>query len=190
MFKRKTIQDAKQESEKIYESLTSITCCFTGHRPQKLPWGFNESDSRCELTKEDTIQAIENAIKSGKRHFISGMAIGFDMMCAELVLKLKRKYPDITLECAIPCKGQEKVWYKDQQVRYHKILKQADKIRCVFDHYEDGCMQERNKYMVESSSLVIALFNGKHGGTKLTVDYAKKQGKQVTIIKPRTDRKN
>ncbi len=44
--------------------------------------------------------------------------------------------------------------------------------------------------MVESSSLVIALFDGKPGGTKLTVEYAKKQGKQVTIIKHRTDRKN
>lgn len=188
MFRRKTIQDAKQESEKIYESLTAITCCFTGHRPQKLPWGFKESGLRYALTKEDTTQAIEEAIKNGKKHFITGMALGFDMMCAEIVLTFKRKYPDITLECAIPCKGQEKVWHKDQQIRYHNILKQADKVRCVFDHYVDGCMQERNKYMVESSSLIIALFDGNVGGTKQTIEYAKKQGKQVVIVKPRTDK--
>ena len=23
------------------------TCCFTGHRPDKLPWGEKESDPRC-----------------------------------------------------------------------------------------------------------------------------------------------
>ena len=23
------------------------TCCFTGHRPEKLPWRYDESDPRC-----------------------------------------------------------------------------------------------------------------------------------------------
>ncbi len=163
------------------------TVCFTGHRPQKLPWGFKEKGRKFKLAKKNTSWAIEKAIKNGKRHFITGMALGFDMMCAEIVLTLKRKYNDITLECAIPCKVQEKAWKKEQQVRYHKILKQADKIRCVFDQYVDGCMQERNKYMVDSSSLVIALFDGNAGGTKQTIEYAKEQGLEVIIINPQTN---
>ena len=28
-----------------------ITCCFTGHRPQRLPWGDNEADLRCQAVK-------------------------------------------------------------------------------------------------------------------------------------------
>ena len=35
-------------------------------------------------------------------HFISGMAIGVDMYAAEIVLDLKAKYPQITLEAAVP----------------------------------------------------------------------------------------
>ena len=27
------------------------TCCFTGHRPAKLPWGSDESDERCQALK-------------------------------------------------------------------------------------------------------------------------------------------
>ena len=27
------------------------TCCFTGHRPAKLPWGSRESDPRCTELK-------------------------------------------------------------------------------------------------------------------------------------------
>ena len=28
------------------------TCAFTGHRPQKLPFGFNEADERCTALKK------------------------------------------------------------------------------------------------------------------------------------------
>lgn len=45
-------------------------------------------------------------------------------------------------------------------------------------------MQERNQYMINNSSLVIALYNGLNGGTKSTIAYAKRQGKEVVIIKP------
>lgn len=140
--------------------------CFTGHRNQKLPWGFNENDRRFRLTRKETKSVIKNCIKDGKRYFITGMALGFDMMCAEIVLEFKKRYSDIFLECAIPCKGQEKLWDLEQQLRYKNILNKADKIRHIYNHYENGCMQERNRYMVNSSSLVIALFNGKEGGTK------------------------
>ncbi len=35
------------------------TCCFTGHRPNKLPWGEDESDPRCLKLKADIAQALE-----------------------------------------------------------------------------------------------------------------------------------
>ena len=38
--------------------------------------------------------------------------------------------------------------------------------------------------MVENSSLLIALFDGKSGGTKSTIDYAKKKGLKIVIIAP------
>ena len=162
------------------------TACFTGHRPQKLPWGFNENDVGCLAMKEITKIEIQNAIINyGITHFISGMAIGFDIIAAELVLELKKDYPFITLECAIPCKEQDKLWRQEQKERYRNILSQADKVTCVSDKpYFDGCMQKRNKYMIDNSSVLIALFNGKAGGTKQTVDYAKQQGLEILTIEP------
>ena len=28
------------------------TCCFTGHRTERLPWGDNENDPRCLALKD------------------------------------------------------------------------------------------------------------------------------------------
>ena len=181
----KTIKEVELLCEQINRNISSNVVCFTGHRSQKLPWGFNEDDVRYRLTKIETKREIIKCIKKGKTHFISGMALGFDMMCAEMVLLLKKKYPEIILECAIPCEGQEKFWIKSQQKRYKTILSQADKIRCIYSSYNQNCMEERNRYMVNSSSLVIALFNGREGGTKKTLDFARKQGKEIVVITPR-----
>ena len=67
-------------------------CAFTGHRPQSLPFGFNETDERCIALKQtlraEIIRLIEH---EGVTHFISGMALGVDMYAAEIVLGLKSR---------------------------------------------------------------------------------------------------
>ena len=52
------------------------TCCFTGHRPSKLPWGTREEDPRCVALKGRIAAALEEEYAAGVRHFISGMARG------------------------------------------------------------------------------------------------------------------
>ena len=54
------------------------TCCFTGHRPEKLPWGSDETDPRCTALKRKLYDALEAAYDEGMRHFICGMARGCD----------------------------------------------------------------------------------------------------------------
>lgn len=52
----------------------SVTCCFTGHRPEKLPLGRREEDARCRALKARLWDAVETAYEEGMRHFICGMA--------------------------------------------------------------------------------------------------------------------
>ena len=83
---------------------------FTGHRPQKLPFGFDETDPRCVDFKRRLCNSIEMMILEGYTHFISGGALGMDMYAAEAVLTLREQYPEITLEIAIPHDGQTAKW--------------------------------------------------------------------------------
>lgn len=163
------------------------TCCFTGSRPQNLPWGNNENDERCQAMIHNLKVAIWNAVKNdGYRHFISGMALGIDTIAARLILKLRSVKPElgITLEAAIPCEGQDKLWTAAQQAEYTLLCSQADKRTVISKRYTDSCMHERNEYMVNNVSLVIAVTDGHPGGTMKTVRYAQSKNKKVIIIKP------
>lgn len=164
----------------------TTSACFTGHRSQKLPWRFNEDDERCKSMKEKLRIEIVKAIENGYKTFICGMAIGFDMICAETVLALKKQYPDIKLIGALPCKTQDSKWFYKDKIRYRNLLDKLDGIRCIYDTYIGSeCMLERNRYMVNNSSLLIALFDGiTIGGTMSTVEYAKMQNLKIVVIGP------
>ena len=43
-------------------------------------------------------------------------------------------------------------------------------------------MMKRNQYMIDSSSLLLACFNGRSSGTMNTILYAERQGVQTIIL--------
>ena len=148
------------------------SCCFTGHRPAKLPWKYRESDPRCIALKKRIADAVETAYEEGYRHFLCGMAMGCDFYFCEAVIELRCRYSDITLEAAIPCPTQADAWPKSQRSRYDALLAQCDYQTMVSDAYSSSCMQRRDRYMVDHASLLIAAFDGSAGGTRYTVEYA------------------
>ncbi len=170
--------------DKQVESVSTIgeTCCFTGNRPQKLAWGYDESDVRCVELKLRITAEIEKAIDKGYNHFISGMAQGFDTYCAEIVLELMKTNKNITLEVAIPCEGQSSKWYEEDKARYFLIISKATKETMVTNQYTKYSMQLRNKYMVANSSLVIAYNTSPIGGTASTITYAQKLNRIVVVL--------
>ena len=159
----------------LNEHTRKITCCFTGHRPEKL--NTQEADLVSALETE-----ILQAIADGFRIFLVGMARGTDIWAAETVVKLKHTGSPIYLVCAIPFDGFELRWSAAWQKRYTDVLRESDMVRYVCPRYERACFQKRNVWMVDRSSRVIAVYNGHSGGTRNTLVYAKKQGVECRII--------
>ena len=156
------------------------TCCFTGHRPEKMPFSSSQySFDYYEFTRKLEM-AVQTAICSGYDHFITGMSRGMDLWVARIVLNFKRAYSGISLEAAIPFPGQDFGWNEEDRRIYQDIKSRCDKIHIISPVYEHGCMLARNRYMVDNSSLVIAAYlDGVQGGTKYTCDYAQKNGVRV-----------
>ena len=159
------------------------TCCFTGHRPDKLPWGIREEDPRCAALKGRIAAALEEEYAAGVRHFISGMARGADLYFAEEVLALRERHPEITLVCARPCESQADRWPEEERRRYQAILERCDYETLVQHHYDRWCMMRRNRYMVDRSARILAVYDGvPKGGTAQTLAYALRKGLHVTIL--------
>ena len=158
------------------------SCCFTGHRPSKLPWRYDESDPRCLTLKQRILDVVETAYEEGYRHFLCGMAMGCDLYFCECVLDLRRRHEDVTLEAAIPCPTQADRWPAAQRERYRRLVEACDFETLVSEQYTASCMQRRDRYMVDHSSLLIAAFDGSAGGTRYTVEYAMRRRLDVVDL--------
>ena len=152
-------------------------CCFTGHRPEKL--NCNEAAIKVKLS-----HAIDQAIQDGFVTFISGMARGVDIWAAELLLEHRAAAPSLHLICALPYSGFEQRWSPQWQTRYQAILQQADLIKTICPSYSMAAFQQRNEWMIDHSSRLIAIYNGTPGGTRNTIEYAKQKKLEIAIFDP------
>ena len=151
----------------------NTTCCFTGHR--FLDKSFDSIRLR---------NAIVAMIEKGVDTFISGGALGFDTEAAVEIIKLRKKqYKHIKLHIYAPCQGQDARWYPRDQRLYREILLRADYVDMPEIPYNNTCMKTRNYKMVESSSYVIAYYDGTFAsGTGQTVRYAEKCGLEIVNL--------
>ena len=153
----------------------AATAAFTGHR-----W---YDSSRKHSVRKRIEECVREAYRNGITNFISGMAIGFDLLAAEVVLSLRHECPAITLTAVLPFREQASRFNELNKCRYYKCLSQADDIVILSNDYTAKCYLERDRFMVEHSSLLIACYDGRNrGGTFWTVNFAARTGKNVINI--------
>ena len=140
------------------------TACFTGHR--RLP------PEKLSTVMSLLVREIGEAYRAGYRRFLCGGAIGFDTLAALQVLAFRRCHPDVKLIMVIPCGDQADRWPEKDRNIYRDICSRADEKIVLSPEYYPGCMQTRNRYMVDHSSLCICYLYSLHGGTAYTVRYA------------------
>ena len=149
-------------------------CCFTGHRALSL--------AEQQQILPNLMSEIEKLINRGVTVFRNGGALGFDTLAAICVLGLRKKYPNVKLYIDVPHKGQDARWNEMQQNVYAYILKSADKVTYLSEEYYSGCMQARNRHMVDRSDYVLAYIRRTSGGSYYTAAYAEAQDKTVVYL--------
>jgi uncharacterized phage-like protein YoqJ len=146
-----------------------LTLGVTGHRPDRL--GGYDLKTRRALGGF----AVDHLVHARPDRVITGMAIGWDLAIAAAAVAL-----DIPFTAAVPFEGQEKRWPADAQRRYRALLARAAKIDIVSPYPGSEAFLERNRWIVDRSDRMSALWDGgTTGGTAACVRYAHSRGVPV-----------
>ena len=151
------------------------TCCFIGHRT------INETEE-LKLMLCDIIEKliVENSVYT----FLFGSKSRFNSLCHELVTEIKEKYPHIK-------RVYVRAEYPDINEHYKNYLLESYEDT----YYPEKIMNsgravyvERNYEMIDKSHFCIVYYDEQNApttrksGTKIALDYAVKQGKQIINI--------
>lgn len=147
------------------------SACFTGHR--------NITKDEMQLLPERISEQIKELAERGITHYYAGGAVGLDLAAAVTVLNYKQIIPELTLTLAIPCRNHDIGWDRLDRELFSRVVDRADEVVYVSDEYFRGCMQKRNRYMVDRSCVCLYYMTRNSGGTYRTVNYAKKCGLEM-----------
>lgn len=162
----------------------TVGVCFTGHRL------FSAEEKSVAEEKLDRVigKLTDRGAGFAARRFFTGGALGFDTLAAEAVLRARDRMKEeghatgaVSLELLLPCEGQDRYWQDSDRAEYRRIISLADSVRVFAPHYFSGCMQIRDRALVDSADLCVAWLRPGEtdGGTAYTVRHALKTGTPV-----------
>ena len=141
------------------------TCCFTGHRPEKLPWREDEGGSPVPGAEGQAGRG------GGGRLRKKGCGISCAVWPGERIFTAARRRwpcgsgaPGVTVEAVIPCEEQAARWRERDRERWFSLVERCDNETMLQHHYDRGCMLRRNRYLVDHSAMLIAVYDGMLGG--------------------------
>lgn len=166
--------------------MNQLSCCFKGPNPQKLPYGADERHPDCHRLKVILGYKLERMVERGVTTFLTGMMPGPDTWCAELVLALKKKNTDILLNACLPYEEQHIHWRSEDTERYFNTLAQADNVTTLQTRYTSTCMSAHRQRLLNTSSFILAIYDGSRDGTKYMLEYAARMGLGIVTVHPVT----
>lgn len=145
------------------------TVSFFGHREVE---GAAEIESRLERLLHDLITRKQYV------EFLVGRDGEFDLLVASAIRRAVKQYGygNTSLTLVLP---YMKAKYRDNKQYYLSYYDEVEICSESSDAHYKSAIQVRNRSMVDRSDLVVCCIQHKSGGAYRTMQYAKKQGKQV-----------
>ena len=157
---------------------------FSGYRPEKFPFSLDDKNHIDYLRFESNLcAAIKKALELGYMTFLCGMARGFDLLCADVLLDIReqhKQYSNISLIAVLPYAHHT---FDGGWGELHRLVKQcANQVIITSPTYTRSAYKQRNLYLVENSSHLICYWDGQEGGTAQTVRMAQTRGLTIHNI--------
>lgn len=163
----------------------SRTCCITGHRSKDLPFKGDLNSTGMRNLISTIYLAISEISREGCDTFISGMADGTDLICAEIISQMIDDGAKLRLICVVPYAGQIKEHRRPRNAYIYKALTTHFPTVVLSREYFPQCYKNRNMFMVRHSSRLLGVYKPKikGSGTLQTIRLAEKAGLNCRIIR-------
>ena len=149
------------------------TCCVTGHRD--LP------QNQINYVKAALLREIEKSVADGFTCFMSGVAEGVDQYFVEIVMEKQKDNPELELIAVLPY--QKRLENLKEKGHTYEMLEACRDVVVIQEEYQPSVYSHRNRYMVEHSDRVIAVYDGREqGGTVRTIRFAHQMKKELREI--------
>lgn len=176
-----------------FDGCPERTVCITGHRENGIIPYHGDIAAASAGVRVFLYHCIRMAVQAGYDSFFSGLAEGTDLRAAEIVLKMRMNGADVRLLGAMPYLRHADRFSERSRRLLGIVEKNADKLilinsdpdmyysRTPGPHSSSTLYRDRNYFMVDNSSAVIAFLNrdGRHSGTEQTVNYASRMGRKI-----------
>ena len=113
--------------------------------------------------------------------FMSGFTEGVDQFFVEIVMEKQQGDPSLELIAVIPY--QKRLDSLRAKTQTNKMLEACCDVIVIQEEYQPSVYSHRNRYMVEHSDRVIAVYDGREkGGTVRTIRFAYQMKKELRKI--------
>lgn len=149
------------------------TCCVTGHKDIPV--------RQMEAVKADLRREIGKAVADGYTGFMTGFINGVEQCFAEIVAEMKKEHPKLRLIAVLPY--QKRLDTLQAGKRTKALLNACSEIIVIQENYEPSVYARRNRYIVNQSDRVIAVYDGREkGGTVKVIRLAHMMRKELREI--------
>lgn len=172
-------------SDNVMDINLDKTISCSGYGKEQFDYNDIEKISFISL---GIIYELLNAYKKGYNTFLFGAEPGFDIFCAQEVIKHNKRNPDHKFKviCVLPYKNYKnlnafnKFWRKE----YNETITKCDEVIYFGDgQYRGGCFRRRDDWIFIRSSIIISYY--KYEGLPKYNEYKTilyNHGRHITII--------
>ncbi|OIJ20073.1 hypothetical protein BKP45_10380 [Anaerobacillus alkalidiazotrophicus] len=147
----------------------------TGYKAHELGV-FDEKHKGITYIKKVLEKRLVSFIEDGLEWVIISGQLGVELWCGEVVINLKKQYPNIKLAVLTPYYNQEENWNDARKEQYQNVLQRADYVDSITKrNYENPSqLKLKNQFIVEKSDALLVIFDDdKPGSPSYYITYAK-----------------
>lgn len=151
----------------------------TGHRPER----WKTEDERRTVRK--ALRAMLDELRPTM--LISGMCRGVDLWAVEWCVSGMNT--NTLLRAVYPFAGYDRLWDKRDRDHVRFLIGEAaaynvleSEVTLPGNASPTVCYHRRDRYVVDECQALLAVYDGGPGGTKYTVDYARKVGREIRMV--------